>query len=116
MRLGAADLKAAHVDAIQAQQRKRAREAPRGPSPMVGERLAQVERFGESLAREVAPVVEVSGHHQRRAVRHPAVNALDQGADLVAPSALVQRKVQAYNVKRLVEARKFDLAVEHPAA
>src|SRR6267142_1118817 len=114
--LGALDLEAAHVDAVQAQHRKRAGEAARGPAPAVGERLAQIERHSQALAREVAPVVEIARDHQRRALGHLAVQPLDQRAHLLAPAALVEREVNADAMQRRGRAGNVDLAVQEAAA
>jgi len=83
---------------------------------VVGERLAQAERLGEPLAGEIAPVVEVAGDDEGRAIGHLAVDALDERGHLVAATALVKRKVQAYAVQRRRESRNFHLTVEHSAA
>jgi len=115
MDLGMLHTETAHVDAVQSQHRKCARKTARGPPPVVGERLAQPERFGEAPAGEIAPVVEVARDQERRAPRHQALEPLDQRADLVAPAALVQRKVQADAVQRLAEFRNPDLAMQEAA-
>src|SRR5439155_20404638 len=88
-----ANTESAHVDAVQTQHREGARVGAHRLAAMVAAGLLQAQVLLEALAGAIAPVVEVARDDDRRVTGYHAIEALDDRADLVAPAALVQRKV-----------------------
>src|SRR5574343_1820247 len=64
--LGALDVEAADIDAIEAEHRHGGRKAARRHAAWAAEHFMQFQALGEVLAAPIAPVVEVAGDDQRR--------------------------------------------------
>src|SRR4051812_13388016 len=117
MDVGAIHAEAAYVDAVEPEERKHRREAPRGMAFHQLEHFVHVERVRELVRRLVppVPVVKVTGDQGRRGRGHEPLDALAQTLELAAAAARSEREVHADAMQMRVPAGYRDLAVEKPA-
>src|SRR5262245_5171242 len=98
-----------HIDAVERHEGPCRGECARRPASHELEYLVEVERICELVRGALAPVVEVSGHDQRRLPRHQALDALAQPFHLAAALAAAETEMHAYAMQHFAKSRWPDL-------
>lgn len=98
----------AHVDSIEAQERGAGRERTRRAAGGGRMNLGEPAGAREQPVRVSAPVIEVAGEYERRAVWNVPREKLEKPCYLLAAMRLAQCEVHAYAVQRPEAMRKLD--------
>src|SRR5947207_14153780 len=110
------DLEAAHVNAIEPQQRQHAGEGRQRAAVMRHRHLGHAEPALENRRGAMPPVVEIAGDDDRQAARRELLEPPRDRLELALASALVQRKMHAHQMQIAPPSRHGHHAVQQPAA
>src|SRR5213596_1731159 len=110
------DLEAAHVNAIEPQQRQHAGEGRQRAAVMRHRHLGHAEPALENRRGAMPPVVEIAGDDDRQAARGELLKPARDRLELALASALVQRKMHAHQMQVAPPSRHGHHAVQEAAA